>query len=197
MPTNGVAGILLAAGTSTRMGRNKMLLDLGGETVLRRAARRAIDGGLCPLIVVLGSQATRAEQELEGLGCEVVTNPHFESGITSSMHCGLAALPATTGAAMVLLADMPFVTADMISEMVRRYQQTAAALVISDYEGVNAPPMLYDKRLFGELQASHGERCGRQVVQRHRDHAEVLRWPGSALADLDVPEDYERLTHAG
>jgi len=197
MPTNGVAGILLAAGTSTRMGRNKMLLDLGGETVLHRAARCAIDGGLSPLIVVLGSQAERAEQELGGLECQVVRNPHFESGITSSMHCGLAALPTTTAAAMVLLADMPFVTADMISEMVRRYQQTAALLVISDYEGVNAPPMLYDKRLFGELQATHGERCGRQVVQRHRDQAEVLRWPASALADLDVPEDYERLTHAG
>ena len=197
MATNGVAGILLAAGTSTRMGRNKMLLDLGGETVLRRAARRAIDGGLYPLIVVLGSQAARAETELGGLECRVATNPHYESGITSSMHCGLAALPMTTAAAMILLADMPFVTADMIGQMVRRYQQTAARLVISDYEGVNAPPMLYDKHLFGELQATHGERCGREVVQRHLDDAEVLRWPASALADLDVPEDYERLTQAG
>jgi molybdenum cofactor cytidylyltransferase len=197
MSTNGVAGLLLAAGTSARMGRNKMLLDLGGETVLRRAARRAIDGGLHPLIVVLGAQAARAEHELGGLECQVATNPHYESGMTSSMHCGLAALPTTTAAAMVLLADMPFVTADMIGEMVRRYQQTAARLVISDYEGVNAPPMLFDKHLFGELQATHGERCGREVVQRHLDDAEVFRWPASALADLDVPEDYERLTHAG
>jgi molybdenum cofactor cytidylyltransferase len=196
MPTNGVAGILLAAGTSTRMGRNKMLLDLGGETVLRRAARCAIAGGLGPMIVVLGAEAERAEKELGGLECEIVMNPQFESGMTSSMQCGLAALPTTAAAAMILLADMPFVTADMISDMVRRYQQTAALLVISDYEGVNAPPMLYDKRLFGELQATHGERCGRQVVQRHRDQAEVLGWPASALADLDTPEDYERLTRS-
>ena len=194
MPTNGVAGILLAAGTSTRMGRNKMLLDLGGETVLRRAARGAIDGGLCPLIVVLGSEAECAERALGGLECRLVLNPHFESGMTSSMHRGLAALPTTATAAMVLLADMPFVTAGMIGAMVRRYHETAAHLVISDYEGVNAPPMIYDKHLFGELRATHGDRCGRQVVQRHRDQAEILRWPASALADLDVPEDYERLT---
>lgn len=197
MPTNGVAGILLAAGTSTRMGRNKMLLDLGGETVLRRAARRAIDGGVSPLIVVLGSQADRAAKELAGLECQVVTNLDYEAGITSSMHSGLAAVPTTSAGAMVLLADMPSVTADMIGAMIRRYEQTAALLVISDYDGVNAPPMLYDRRLFGELQATHGERCGRQVVQRHRDEAEVVRWSASALADLDVPEDYERLTHAG
>ena len=115
MPTNGVAGILLAAGTSTRMGRNKMLLDLGGETVLRRAARCAIAGGLGPMIVVLGAEAERAEKELGGLECEIVMNPQFESGMTSSMQCGLAALPTTAAAAMILLADMPFVTADMIS----------------------------------------------------------------------------------
>ncbi len=90
-----------------------------------------------------------------------------------------------------MLADMPFVTPEMIAGLIDRYRSSEAPLVISDYEGVNAPPMLYDRSLFGELLAMTGEGCGRQVVKRHRDEAEVLSWPASALADIDVPEDYE------
>ncbi len=188
-----VAGILLAAGTSSRMGSNKLLFELDGESVLRGAARRALAGGLSPLLVVLGHQAERNRQELDGLPCQVVLNPLFEQGINSSLKAGVAALPAGVAGAMVMLADMPFVTAEMIAEMIARFRSTTAPLVISDYEGVNAPPMLYDRTLFEELQAMTGEGCGRQVVKRHRHEAEVLPWPASALADLDVPEDYERV----
>lgn len=191
--TGPVAGILLAAGTSSRMGSNKLLFELKGESVLRGAARRALAGGLSPLLVVLGHQAERAGQELAGLPCQVVINPDFEQGINSSLKSGVAALPAEAAAAMVMLADMPFVTPEMIAGLIARYRATEAPLVISDYEGVNAPPMLYDRSLFEELLAMTGEGCGRQVVRRHRDEAEVLSWPAAALTDLDVPEDYARV----
>jgi molybdenum cofactor cytidylyltransferase len=194
--TGAVAGILLAAGTSSRMGSNKLLFDLEGESVLRSAARRALAGGLTPLLVVLGHQAERARQEVDGLPCEVVINPAYEQGINSSLRAGVAALPAHAAAAMVLLADMPFVSAPMLAEIVARYRLTSAPLVISDFAGVNAPPMLYDRTLFAELLTMTGEGCGRQVVKRHRHEAEVLAWPAAALADLDVPDDYARL-HGG
>jgi molybdenum cofactor cytidylyltransferase len=91
-----------------------------------------------------------------------------------------------------MLADMPFVTAAMLRTMVDRYRASESPLVISDYAGVNAPPMLYDRALFAELGAMEGEGCGRQVVRRHRDQAAVVSWPAEALADVDVPEDYDR-----
>jgi molybdenum cofactor cytidylyltransferase len=188
-----VAGILLAAGTSSRMGSNKMLFELNGESVLRGAARRALAAGLSPLLVVLGHEAEKAARELDGLPCRTVVNPNYEQGINSSLKTGVLALPADVGAAMVMLADMPFVTAEMISSMIERYRMTEAPLVISDYEGINAPPMLYDRSLFADLLAMTGEGCGRQVVKRHREEAEVLLWPAAALADLDVPEDYARM----
>jgi molybdenum cofactor cytidylyltransferase len=191
-----VAGILLAAGTSSRMGRNKLLFELDGETVLHRAARAALDGGLSPLLVVLGHEAEQAGRALGGLPCQMVINPDYEQGINSSLKSGVAALPSEPRpviAAVVMLADMPFVTSEMIAGLVERYRSSAAPLVISDYAGVNAPPMLYDRSLFGELLAMTGEGCGRQVVKRHRGEAEVLAWPEAALADLDVPEDYARL----
>jgi molybdenum cofactor cytidylyltransferase len=192
-----VAGILLAAGTASRMGRNKLLLELDGESVLRGAARRALAGGLSPLLVVLGHRAEEAAGELAGLPCRTVLNPAYEQGINSSLKSGVAALPDEARAAVVMLADMPFVTAEMIAGLVERYRAGTAPLVISDYAGVNAPPMLYDRSLFGELLEMTGEGCGRQVVKRHRGEAEVLSWPESALADLDVPDDYERMKSRG
>lgn len=195
-PIGSIAGVLLAAGTSSRMGRNKMLFDLQGETVLRRAARTALAGGLSPLLVVLGHEAERAERELAGLPCQVVINPNYQEGINSSLKSGIAAVPDGARAALVMLADMPFVTAEMLAGLVERYRSSAAPLVISDYAGVNAPPMLYDRGLFEELLAMTGEGCGRQVVRRHKPEAEVLAWPEAALADLDVPEDYARIAAA-
>jgi molybdenum cofactor cytidylyltransferase len=188
-----VAGIVLAAGSSTRMGRNKLLFPLEGETLLRRAAGRAIAAGLDPVVVVLGFEAERARAELAGLACRTVENPDHERGINLSLRTGLAALPADSAAAIVMLADMPFVTAEMLATLVERYRNGSEPLVISDYAGVNAPPMLYDRALFAELQMMEGEGCGKQVVRRHRSEAAVLPWPPEALTDVDVPEDYERV----
>lgn len=191
--TGPVAGIVLAAGGSTRMGRNKLLFPLEGETVLRRAVGRATAAGLDPVVVVLGYEAERVRAELAGLGCHTVVNPDWERGINYSLRTGIAALPAGARAAVVLLADMPFVTADMLATLVERYRRGDAPLVISDYDGVNAPPMLYDRSLFAELQAMEGEGCGKQVVRRHRSEAASVAWSAAALTDLDVPDDYERV----
>jgi molybdenum cofactor cytidylyltransferase len=186
-----VAGVLLAAGTSSRMGTNKLLLELDGESVLRGTARRLLAGGVSPLVVVLGHQADQAARELEGLPHEWALNPLYEEGINSSLKAGiLAAQGLKAKAALVMLADMPFVTAEMIAAMIARYRGSRAPLVISDYAGVNAPPMVYDQSLFPELLAMEGEGCGRQVVKRHKAEAEVLAWPAAALRDLDVPADY-------
>lgn len=191
--TGPVAGVVLAAGTSTRMGENKLLFELEGESVVHRAVRRTSAAELDPVIVVLGHEADRVRRELAALSCRCVVNPDYAGGINGSLKTGIAALPPTTGAAIVLLADMPFVTTVMLATLVERYRTGTAPLVISDYEGVNAPPMLYDRTLFPELLVMEGEGCGKQVVRRHRAEAAVARWPAAALTDLDVPDDYERV----
>jgi molybdenum cofactor cytidylyltransferase len=176
------------------MGSNKMLFELEGESVLRRAARRALAAGLSPLVVVLGHEADKAKRELDGLPCQWTLNPLYEQGINSSLKAGITAVrDLDAKAAMVMLADMPYVTTEMIAAMIARFRASVAPLAISDYAGVNAPPMVYDQSLFGELLAMEGEGCGRQVVKRHKGEAEVLPWPVAALADLDVPEDYARV----
>jgi molybdenum cofactor cytidylyltransferase len=186
-----VAGIVLAAGASTRLGRNKLFIELEGESLLRRAVRRVSAAGLDPVIVVLGHEAERAREELAGLNCMPVLNPDYLRGVNSSVRAGIAAA-SQSAAAVVVLADMPFVTSEMIATLADRYQTSTAPLVISDYGGVNAPPMLYDRSLFDELLSMEGEGCGKQVVKRHRDEAIAVSWPTERLLDLDVPDDYDR-----
>jgi molybdenum cofactor cytidylyltransferase len=193
MPEAKVAGVVLAAGSSTRMGRNKLLLELDGEPLVRRAVRAAIDAGLVPVVVVLGHEAERVRQAIEGLACRTVVNPDHLSGVRTSLQAGVRQVPADAGAAVVILPDMPFITAAMIRTVMDRYREGGARLVVSQYGAVNAPPTLYDRSLFEELLAMSGEGCGKQVVKRHLAEAVRVDWPEAALSDVDRPEDYERI----
>ncbi len=188
-----IAAVVLAAGSSARMGGNKLLLDLGGESVLRRCVRRVLAAGVEPVLVVLGHDADRARAELVGLPCRPLVNPDHARGMNTSLGAGIAALPPEAVAAVVALADMPLVTSAMIAELVRRYRESAAPLVASDYGGILAPPALYGRALFDELGGLEGDGAGKRAVLRHRAEAIAVPWPAEALADLDGPSDYERI----
>jgi molybdenum cofactor cytidylyltransferase len=188
-----IAVLLLAAGSSTRMGNNKMLMKIDGETILRRAAKTAIATGFDPVMVVTGHERQAAEAEIDGLACDSVFNPDHDVGIHTSVRAGIDALPENAVAVVIMLADMPFVTTAMLTDLQRCYRESEAPLVISRYGGeVKAPPMLYDRTLFPELRVMQ-RRCGREVVKRHLDEAMACEWPIEALADVDTPEDYERV----
>lgn len=188
-----IAGIVLAAGTSSRMGRNKLLLQFDGESLLRGSVRRAIAAGLDPVIVVLGHEADRTRQELDGLPCTAVVNRDYaQGGVHLSLRTGIAALPETADATVVMLADMPFVTTDMLATLMRQFRGGAAPLVVSQYGDVQAPPTLYARPLFAELASAEGPGCGKAVVRRHREEAAVVAWPAERLDDVDVPDDYDR-----
>jgi len=188
-----VAGVVLAAGSSSRLGQNKLLLPIGGTTVLRRSVITAIGAGLDPVLVVLGHEIDRALAELSGLRCTPVPNPDYAAGINTSLRAGIRAIPGQSAAAVVMLADMPFVTAGMVGALVDRFREGAAQLVLSIYDGITAPPTLYARSLFPELGDALGEGCGKRVVKRHRSEAVELAWPAAALADIDVPGDVNRV----
>jgi molybdenum cofactor cytidylyltransferase len=190
--TPSVAGIVLAAGSSTRMGRNKLLLDLGGETVVRRAVRSALEARLDPMIAVLGHDAERVSAELDGLACRTVLNLDHAKGVGTSIRAGARAA-AGAPALIVILADMPLVTASMFETLVERYRASGAPIVASRYGDVEAPPNLFDRSLFAELVATDDERGARPVIRRHECNAVFVSWPKESLRDLDVAEDYEKI----
>jgi molybdenum cofactor cytidylyltransferase len=150
-----------------------------------------LEAGLAPVVVVLGHEAARVAVALDGLPVETVINPAYVEGMHASLRAGIARVPDACDAALVLLSDMPLVTPRMIAELVDRYR-AGGDLVISLYGEVQAPPTLYARRLFPAL-ASADAGCGRQVIRDHRSDAVEVRWPPALLADLDRPEDLERL----
>jgi molybdenum cofactor cytidylyltransferase len=190
-PRRTVAAVVLAAGSSTRMGRNKLLLPLEGETLVRRAACAAL-AAADRVVVVLGHDEARVRAELAGLACSVVVNPDHARGAGTSLHTGIRTA-GDADAVVVVLADMPFVTADTIAALIGRYRETGAPLVVSHYGDVQAPPTLFDRSLFAELLSIDDERGGKQVVRDHIGEAEVVPWPASALRDVDSPADYDGL----
>jgi molybdenum cofactor cytidylyltransferase len=190
--TVAVAGILLAAGSASRMGRNKLLLRLGGEPLVRRAALAALEAGLDPLVAVLGHEAELVREALVGLPVELAWNRRHALGQSSSLDAGVAALPPGAEAAVVLLGDMPLVEPAMIRALVARFREGPAPLVASRYGEVRAPPVLYARALFDELRGGEGEGRGREVVRRHEARAAFVDWPAAALADVDLPADLER-----
>ena len=192
-----VTAVVLAAGSSRRMVRNKLMLEVDGETLVRRAVRTATEAGLDEVVVVLGHEAGVVGAALAGLPCVTVVNHEHAQGAGTSIRAGLGRAGAVD-AVVLVLADMPFVTAEMIAAVARRYRETSAPLVLSRYGPAQAPPTLFARPLLGELRALGGERGAKDVARRHEREAEVVSWPETALRDVDRPADYEFLrTKAG
>ena len=192
-----VAGVILAAGASRRMGKNKMLLELDGESLIRRAAKRALGAGLSPVVVVIGHEADRLRAELKGLPLELAINPDYTGPTSGSLHRGLNVLGVDVEAVVVMLGDMVRVTAETLAMLVAAARGTEAPLVVSRYGDVTAPPLLFRRALFGELLAWTGEGCGKAVVQAHKHEAMYVDRPVTLLTDVDTPEDFAAAIAAG
>jgi len=184
------AAVILAAGASRRMGKNKMLLQLDGESLVRRAARRALGAGLSPVVVVVGHEADRLRAELKDLPVEFAVNSDYTGPTSGSLHQGLNALGSDVDAVVVMLGDMVRVSAETLAMLIAAARGTDAPLVVSRYGDVTAPPLLFRRALFGELLAWTGEGCGKAVVQAHKHEAMYVDRPEALLVDVDTPEDF-------
>ena len=190
-PGQGVAGIVLAAGASSRMGRPKMLLPMDGGTLLSMVSRALLDGGLSAVAVVLGHDAERVRRESglpEDSRLRIVVNQDWPSGMASSLRAGLGAC-GDSEAVLVALGDQPGITADRVRRIVSACRP-GGSLVLPAHEGRAGHPVLFGRRLFDELRALRGDVGGRDVVIRHLAQAVLVE--AEPLFDLDTAEDLSR-----
>ncbi len=178
------------------MGRNKMLLAVDGVPMVRRAVQQATEAGLSPVVVVVGHQEPLVRAALDGLDCVFALNGDYTGPTSTSLHAGLRALDADVSAVVILLGDMVRVTSAMLTALTDVAREGNAPLAVSRYGDVLAPPLLFQRALWGELLAWHGEGCGKAVVKRHQQDATMIDWPESALRDVDTPDDYHELVTA-
>jgi len=191
--------VILAAGSSSRMGRPKQTLSYRGESLLRRVARAALGAGCRPVVVVTGAAAELSRRELEGLGVREVFNQRWETGMASSVRAGVEALlnaDPDAAAAVLLLCDQPHVTAEVISGLVAAHRANGSPVVASVYGGSFGVPALFARALFAELARLEGAAGAKRVIKRHAAEAHFLPFPGGEV-DVDTPDDFSRLTAEG
>src|SRR5215212_5346592 len=194
MPANRVAALILAAGASARMGRPKKLLDWEGRPLVRAAAEVALAARLAPLLVVIGGAQARVAEALAGLPLRMIANRDYAAGQSTSLRAGIAALGQDADAVMVLLGDQPFVTATIVKQLVAEWQASGAAIVAPTYAGQRGNPVLFARAVFPELLAIQGDQGARAVLAADRARIRLVAFDDPRpLADIDTPEDYERL----
>lgn len=193
VPETTTAAVILAAGPSRRLGSPKQLLELEGQSLLRRAASTALSSSCRPVIVVLGALADTLERELLGLDIAITLNEAWEEGIGSSVRCGIEAARRERGvdAAVLMLCDQPLVTSQLIDRLVASHRQGGAPIVACEYSGTVGVPALFGRAVFDELAVLGGEAGAKQVIARRGN--EVVRVPFPAAAfDVDTADDYAR-----
>ncbi len=189
-----IAGVVLAAGLSSRMGQPKQLLDWHGLPLVRHVVLQALAAPLDRVVVVVHSALPGLIAALADLPIVLVEQPDPAQGQGDSLRLGIAALPEPTSAALVLLGDQPFVTAAIIGQLVRAAQATPATIVAPLIAGRRANPVLFKRRWFTALGSIRGDHGARQVIAANP--ADVLLVPIDAplaSADVDTAADYQRL----
>jgi molybdenum cofactor cytidylyltransferase len=186
-----VAGVVLAAGGSRRMGRPKLVEAWKGEPLLRHVVRGAMEAGLTPIVVVLGDGAEALRQTIGDLDVREVVNLDWPSGQSSSMRLGLSAVQTQSEAAVFLLGDMPLVNPRLIRSLVQAHASSLAPIVAPYAEGRPGNPVLFDRGTFSALARVEGDQGGRAIF----DQFEMRKIEADAreFFDLDTQEDLEWL----
>lgn len=189
-----VAGIILAAGLSSRMGCAKQLLPFRGQTVLECVVDSALRSSLHPVIVVLGHEADLIGSLLSGKDVMLVCNPHYESGQSSSIQSGLGKIKSEVDAALFLLADQPLINPDIINSILAAYEQNQNAIVLPTFNGKRGNPVLFDRQTFQRFDALSGNSGARILFSEYSE--QILKVPVSDSSihfDIDTEQDYRDL----
>jgi molybdenum cofactor cytidylyltransferase len=186
-----IAGLVLAAGRSTRMGGpNKLLEEINGKPLVRIVAEQALASRASPVIVVTGHQRERVERALAGLRVSLVHNADFADGLSTSLKAGIKAVPADADGVIVALGDMPQVSATLLDRLIAAFDPEHGALVVvPTFDGKRGNPVLWARRFFADLMAVEGDVGARHLIAGYAEAVtDVPVDDAAALTDIDTPE---------
>ncbi len=192
-----ISAIVLAAGTSSRMGRPKPLIRVRGRPLLEHVLTTIRNSSVGQTVVVLGHEADRIQEDIPLDDVTVVLNRDYAEGMSTSIKAGLRALDSGTEAAFVVLADQPFVSPSTLDTLSHRWTESDAKILIPTFRGVRGNPVLLDLSLSHDLQSISGDQGCRGIFGHHQD--DILEVPvddPSILLDLDTKTQLDHVLAA-
>jgi CTP:molybdopterin cytidylyltransferase MocA len=193
-----ISGILLAAGESSRMqGLFKPLLKWGKRTVIGECVHQMRNSQLAEIFVVLGHRELEIRQTLSGSGVQYEINEDYRRGMLSSIKVGLASLSPNEDAALIALVDQPMITKEIIDTLIDTFNEGEKGIALPTYMGKHGHPIIISAKYFEEImQLDEDSSEGlRKFINKHRDDTlEVPVQTSAVIEDIDLPEDYARLS---
>ncbi len=191
-----IAIVLLAAGASRRMhGRDKLLIEIDGRPLLRRAARQCCASDAASVLVVLRNAAGPRAEALQDLPLEIVKNSNAHAGMAASISAGVRALDHRCDAALLALADMPDLTTADLNNVMKAYDPKVGLHICraSDTGGQPGHPVLFGRRYFAPLSRLSGDQGARALIAAHLDEVVTVPLPAQhATVNLDTEDDWAR-----
>jgi molybdenum cofactor cytidylyltransferase len=186
-----VAGLVLAAGGSSRLGRPKQTLPFRGTTLLGHVLDSARACGFDQLAVALGGSSDEVRTAVDLRGATVVDNPSYGEGCSSSIAAALPALDPRCDVLVLMLGDQPGVGPTVVRTLLARHGE--AAIAVSRYEDGRGHPFAFRRSMFDELADLHGDKAVWKLLERRADDVAEVRVPGRLPPDVDTWADYEAL----
>jgi molybdenum cofactor cytidylyltransferase len=192
------AGIILAAGASSRMGRPKQLLDLGGLSLLDHVLKISLSSALDFIVLVLGSHSQEIRDglktDIHDPRLRIVENTDWKKGISSSIIRGMSEAQDRCDHCMVILADMPYITTELINDLLKRYLDSGLHLGAIQVDDRRSLPVIFGRALFKELMLLEGDVGARDLFRKYSgDVCLVKAGRDFHDADMDTPEDYRQI----
>jgi molybdenum cofactor cytidylyltransferase len=192
--SSNIAILLLAAGSSSRLGRSKQMLSIHGEPLLLRSVKAAIASGIERILVVLGANERTHREVIEKLPIEIIVNQTWESGMGNSLKAGLSYLlktyPEMEGV-IIMVCDQPLVTEQHLKKLAQEFQFGKNQIVASSYSGLAGVPALFAKSFFGKMLAMGDEHGAKKIINQQADLVGTIDFPEGCI-DIDTEEDVRR-----
>ena len=187
--------IILAAGSSSRLGSTKQLLYYKGKSLLAHTVDEALEAKLHPIIVVTGADATQVSQAIKNEQATTVHNESWQQGMASGILCGLHAITSShTEIKQVIIAvcDQPFISATLFQQLIYKQAESNRGIIACAYADTTGTPVLFSQRYFNELAGLQGDEGAKKLLITYRDDVATIDFPQGKI-DIDTKEDYRQL----
>ncbi len=185
--------IILAAGSSSRMGRSKQLLEIEGEPLLCRCVRVAQAVNSNQVVVILGANEKAHREIIDKLPVHIISNYYWKTGMGSSIKTGINYLIQEVSdleAVIIMVCDQPALTAEHLEKLIQKFNQTKKSIIASSYSNSNGVPVLFGRSFFSNLLLLSDDQGAKKIIQQFPGQVATVEFPKGSF-DLDTEEDYQ------